>query len=325
VPWNPIGAILGPLGLLSIYYSRKRGKKPSWIIFLVFLAFTLTACKPPCPQTIPEPNNPVDTPAETTPEASPATQTGQTTLDATGTAESPVESVTTATPCPYCASYVNERYDRQAAVDFVTDSRNYKDKAVFAKEYEIYGNDCANFMSYALQEGGLKQAATWKPGTDDWINTQLLFDFLLQPTVGFQIIAEFTNIGDYRTPSVDDYIKLRENNTDVSSFQGELPKKYWSSYMTDIGSAQKGDLVFYSDRSWISTGQNGEIVTWTHVAMITGWGGQTSYAWPTTGTFQEPLVSDHDGPSVILAKNLPRSMGDTDGNKIEKVIVLHAP
>jgi hypothetical protein len=144
-------------------------------------------------------------------------------------------------------------------------------------------------------------------------------------TAGFQELAEFDNIGDYRTPDDRDYLHLRENDENVGSFQSVTPTITWSQYMAEIGNAQKGDLVFYSDRSRISTGAMGESITWTHVAMITDWGLQTEHAWPITGTYREPLVVDHDGPSVIAASYLPRSLGDTDGSKIEKVIVLHAP
>jgi len=54
VPWNPIGAIVGPLGLLSMFYSRKRkrGKWDTLLISLVFagaVAMSLSACGSPPP------------------------------------------------------------------------------------------------------------------------------------------------------------------------------------------------------------------------------------------------------------------------------------
>jgi hypothetical protein len=94
VPWNPIGAILGPLGLLSIYYSRKRGKKSSWVVILVFLAFTLTACTNPCPGLLPDSLFEPSTPANAT------SQAGSGTVEPTTTPPpSPNETPTKEDPC----------------------------------------------------------------------------------------------------------------------------------------------------------------------------------------------------------------------------------
>lgn len=56
VPWNPIGAIVGPLGLLSLFYSRRR-KRNKWDTLLIFLvlggaiAMSMSACGPTPPPT----------------------------------------------------------------------------------------------------------------------------------------------------------------------------------------------------------------------------------------------------------------------------------
>src|SRR6185436_11957218 len=42
VPWNPIGAIVGPLGLLSMFYSRKR-KNGKWDILIIIMVLGITA------------------------------------------------------------------------------------------------------------------------------------------------------------------------------------------------------------------------------------------------------------------------------------------
>jgi len=62
VPWNPIGAIIGPLGLVSIFYShRKKGSKGGMLSVLLLLVvtvgITLSACTPDFPYT-PEPPQP---------------------------------------------------------------------------------------------------------------------------------------------------------------------------------------------------------------------------------------------------------------------------
>jgi len=65
--------------------------------------------------------------------------------------------------------------------------------------------------------------------------------------------------------------------------------------------------------------------TWTHVAVVTGWDAQTTWAVNITNeNLQEPLVVDHDGP-VTEVNHLPRSAGDSGNKEIESVIFLHAP
>lgn len=104
VPWNPIGAILGPLGLVALVFGRKR-KRGKWdtLIIIVLLGISagvsIAACAP-----APVPNVPA--PGTNQPPASPApTQTpiptGPVTIP-TNTS-TPVPSPTnspTAIPCP---------------------------------------------------------------------------------------------------------------------------------------------------------------------------------------------------------------------------------
>jgi len=60
VPWNPIGFIFAPLSLISIYYSRKKGKPSPWIA-MIFLALILSACSL-CTTTPPAQTNPPTNP-----------------------------------------------------------------------------------------------------------------------------------------------------------------------------------------------------------------------------------------------------------------------
>ncbi|MBC6962748.1 MAG: hypothetical protein DWB48_08470, partial [Nitrosomonas sp.] len=240
-----------------------------------------------------EPAQTVESPETETIDSGPTTEPPAT---STATPQPPTESTA---PCDGCTAtptgspfFTNGRYEREKAAKFAEDNKGgYQDSAI--PYYEP--TDCTNFVSYAMNAVGLLPTGEWKPGGFIWINTQALFDFL--HTVGFQELATFDNVGDYRTEDDNqDFLHLRENTEDVGSFQGVVPKITWSQYMVEISAAQRGDLIFYSDRSQISTGSSGEIITWTHVAMITDWAAQTSYAWPTVGTHQEPRVIDHDGP-----------------------------
>ena len=88
VPWNPIGVIVGPLGLIALVYSRKK-KRGKWdtLIILVLLGISagvgVIACAPVPPSTqVPNPNataTPTNTapanpsPAETPVSTGPAT------------------------------------------------------------------------------------------------------------------------------------------------------------------------------------------------------------------------------------------------------------
>lgn len=60
------------------------------------------------------------------------------------------------------ASYSS--YDRLGARDYALN--NFYDHA------GEYTNNCANFVSYCLNEGGgLPQTTTWSPGTNNWVRT----------------------------------------------------------------------------------------------------------------------------------------------------------
>ncbi len=102
VPWNPIGAILGPLGLITLVFSRKKkgSKTGMFLVLLVVLGsvgMTLAACGP-APTPSPGSNNtapafPVQTqtPVPTNPGTVPSIPTG--------TLPAPIETPT-AIPCP---------------------------------------------------------------------------------------------------------------------------------------------------------------------------------------------------------------------------------
>ncbi|MBK7317720.1 DNRLRE domain-containing protein [Candidatus Villigracilis affinis] len=95
VPWNPIGAVFGPLVLTSIYYSRKKGKKSPWLA-LIFLGLFLAGCYCPIPGTpwsAPEVPNGVED----------NSGSGTVTPDPTQT-QPPTEIPITPAPCTDCST-----------------------------------------------------------------------------------------------------------------------------------------------------------------------------------------------------------------------------
>jgi YD repeat-containing protein len=68
MPFNPIGGILAPLALTSIYFSRKKGKKSPWMAFIFLGVLFLAGCYCPIPGT---PWSAPSTPAATTQTPSP--------------------------------------------------------------------------------------------------------------------------------------------------------------------------------------------------------------------------------------------------------------
>jgi YD repeat-containing protein len=99
VPWNPIGGIVAPFALASMYHSYNKKKKKNRVIWLVLLALTLAtlACAMPCSctgtcsQTNPTPTDTPPTTNTPTPAPSPT---------ATSTPPPPTETPTPTPPCP---------------------------------------------------------------------------------------------------------------------------------------------------------------------------------------------------------------------------------
>ena len=115
VPWNPIGAILGPLGLIALVFGRrKKGSKTgTFLVLLIVLGgvgMTLAACGPQ-----PQPNPAPPVPPNGTPIPGSGTDTGI----APSETPSPVETPTpipcpTPTLDPYIIPGLIARYENQS-------------------------------------------------------------------------------------------------------------------------------------------------------------------------------------------------------------------
>ena len=77
VPWNPIGAIVGPLGVVALLFGRKRkgGRVSTFLVLLIVLGsvgITLAACGPTPSPTPPPPIPPTIPPSDPTPSPEPS-------------------------------------------------------------------------------------------------------------------------------------------------------------------------------------------------------------------------------------------------------------
>lgn len=97
IPWNPIGAVFGPFALVSIYYSRKKGKRSPWLA-LIFMAVILAACQCPIPNPFaPATPTPTQPPVATQPPST-STQAPTETLPPPTPTETPAPTPQTCDP-----------------------------------------------------------------------------------------------------------------------------------------------------------------------------------------------------------------------------------
>jgi len=170
-------------------------------------------------------------------------------------------------------------------------------------------NDCANFVSYALKDGGLKPVAgLWEPGDDGaWENVPKLVDFL--KSHGF-LLYEYFNFPNYsddgaNPPNLDNFVLLRD-------------RPEWTTFL-ETTNIQKGDVIVYYHQ--IKS-------IWIHAAIVVDErkSPPTTFINKNEYSFPEPGICDHSGP---LRENdldkYVRSMGDTKNEYLTKVGVLHAP
>jgi hypothetical protein len=318
VPWNPSGGILVPIGLASVYYSRrkKRSKAMDRLVLFVFallMMMNLACCH--TPTTTPESTTEPDTTASTQGTAGPGNETP---AIATGTPESPTETLTTPDPCAdgNCTptQTPTPSYSGQAAADWAKGNLDAEHLPSWL------GTDCTNFVSQALHYGGhLQTDDVWKPyiqgtkcnpDTKDsdpdcpWIQTEDLHKYLLAK-LGFTQKAHFAPFANNDTGDDKDYLLLRHNST-------------WEEFVSN--SIQPGDLVFYHDMNYCC---------WNHVAIVIDGKGHTNDVLSSQNdgtTMQEPYIAEHDGPPRLtnpkdLADGI-RTMGDTKNPHIGEVSIL---
>ncbi|MBK9008612.1 MAG: hypothetical protein IPM31_16675 [Anaerolineae bacterium] len=195
-PWNPIGAIVGPLGVISAFYSRKKkgGKGGTWIVLLlvtVTVGMTLSACgggngTPPSPSV--PPAVPCPTPATSTPAP-------------TSTPSAPSQ---TPTP-PVTLEWFSEdfkltyyHYPLENDPVFVNDPLGYLVNVKFSYGYPNpeYHQHRYSFV-YDLQKGVVKQ------GTGITANNQYI-------TIDHFTTLKHYNISNINDVRVDDYFFLYE-------------------------------------------------------------------------------------------------------------------
>jgi len=152
VPWNPVGAILAPLAVLSLFYGRKKKHGNYDTLFVIVLlglsmGIGLAACGPTPPST-PQPQ-PTSTPDNSVPAVPPGTTTpgGADTIpsDAPETPPSPTNSPT-ATLCPY----------PQAGTTPVPNDENYRSYGIGGRFYQIFDETSGGWWDrYRDSDAGL--------------------------------------------------------------------------------------------------------------------------------------------------------------------------
>ena len=345
VPWaaDPSGMLFAPLALFSLVYGRRKKQAAKWEILLLvlllggLLALGLTACGggPSATPTVQAPSVPV---ASSTPTViGTPTGTGTPTVNGTPNESPSTECTLTLTPTNTAtsATFKNGQYKWWRATNFAREHKNpqiFKTKGMEeGTERKVYESNCANFVSYALEAGGLNTTDDWRPGSEKWVNSNSLFDFL--EGLGFtrsmifestpqQIDTNYTIPESYNNSG---YLPLRmHNNSTKENYQVLSYELTWPEYLNIIQNTRSGDLIFFED--WKQCG-------WSHVGIIS-----SSFHKPTSHAFNnildkyeyfdyeendEPSMIDHSG--ILSYEYLPRSIGDSDSFNNFRVVILHQP
>jgi RHS repeat-associated protein len=228
---------------------------------------------------------------------------------------------------PWWCDYAGTQDEQRVCLDNWS-----KDRTNSAADYAIsnyglakvplkYGSDCTNFISQVLANSShLSIDDVWKPGicTSDfcpWVNTPDFYNYV--KSRGYTPSEEFINTEDFRDDRegiTNNWLKLRENNDNVAVNNGVLPRMKWPDFINRHKDVSEDDLVFSKDENH----------SWSHVAIITGWGPETTYAISVKNNIYEPRLIDHDGWITDFQK-LPRSIGDTGSPYITSVVFMYKP
>ncbi len=291
-PIDPTSALLGPLALLALAYGRKksRGKRDVLVILLVLsvsLGVGLSACKFPFPPS-PTPTQPPASPLPTQTPGSGNDPGGGTPTPPppTGTPEPPCPDTPTPTPSGY---FKDGYYDWRSAVEFA--ESNWSD---LENAFEL---NCTNFVSRALNKGGLLETDEWKSalGWGPWVNTPELYKFLS---------ARFMTV-TFHNPKIEGLLRhviLRDN-------------EQWSSFLqSNKENILPGDIVFYWDSEIFQD--------WGHATIIGGISEETDYLYKKTGNgVQKPYIYEHSGP-FLGDNSQPRSIDDTNNQWIGRISII---
>jgi RHS repeat-associated protein len=295
VPWNPIGAIVGPLGLIALVFGRKKkGSKAGTFLVLVLVAgsvgMTLAGCG----------GQPLSTTPTVPVYVTSTVQDGVATITFTPTPvpPSPTPTLSINIPLPF-------PYDPSLAVEYAMRWAN----GINPQFGEYPGTDCANFVSQAILSGinGSLPDTEWSPGSLAWVGVPALYKFLSQRFAQ----SVYTN-----DKSASGYHYLRG-----------YPK--WENEFLQVSPIQPGDIAFYWDENVAFNIDpnyyplNEYPDRYTHTAIVVEPGPETEYAnkglLPANPSIWKPRVVDHSGPT----EQLPRSIDDTVNTSLKKVAVIH--
>ena len=282
VPWggDPSGALIGPLALLALVGWRKRGKNRAGAFLLLCLlvvalgAVGMAACEPP---TQPPPPTSTQTGIPVSPTQPPPTDT----------------SHPTDTPSPTGVPGFSRAIAKQYAMD------HYADPSKLYYDFENAGvqdwNDCTNFVSQALYEGGLRDPRQKIPPSDVPFWGQMTREktqALIDNGSNLNEISTWTDANDLYF-----FLLHRIGATPVFKSGGyHKPPIISNEYISDTGwekklaenrsNIQDGDVAFYNYGAG-----------WRHAALIVGWGKQTFYT--LDGTPTPTFTPTPDGVSTL--------------------------
>jgi hypothetical protein len=242
-------------------------------------------------------------------------------------------------------------FDRDAHLPIYFNSENDDNTTIQTYDFEKWGSSlCTVFASMVLWEGGIRDNRTYLKPPRPWD----LYGLRVNPDntayyPGYHIIEP-----DSPWSNTLSFYKFLTNNQStatiekVLSYEGTIPQYYggnspkedplsdWDQQLSiayKSGHIQEGDLVFYQkvDSSNI----------WDHVAVVTGWGFQTSsYQWGDDKVpnpiinlpIELPIDCDHNNrlkPRVIeksgaIAYQAGKGRSiDNTSEKIGKIEVFH--
>jgi RHS repeat-associated protein len=343
--FDPAGLMVAPLAVLGLVLGRKkkRGKWDNLIVLLVVcvvVGMSVSACDTGVPSTPTEPQSPIAAPPDSQGDESGETNKGK----ATATPYMPTLNLTPSwcilmtikTPAPTPSPTPAPFYNGQGAVDWAM--LRWKPELMMNEQERIYIYDkldeklsnCANFVSYALAEGGgLKENSIWErpKGNNDivdlrgaWTRPAELMNFLIN-THGFRKSRFELDNNTFAGSAYHEYwddSRISENSLTVPI----RDDPNWETFLSNIrNETKKGDLIFFED--WHDEN------SWHHVGLITG-----EFESPTLENYgkdfnyslEEPLMVDHHGRhSLEKYERHQRSIGDTNSLYIRRVTILHAP